>query len=89
MLILVLIADIQVQEMSLSAQKYHEVVRENWNLHNMVQDLKGSKVTFNLSALSFLLSQSFVALTVWNILQETFEFTAESDPTLILKQKVS
>lgn len=74
--------------MSLSAQKYHEVVRENWNLHNMVQDLKGSKVMFNISALSFLF-KSFVALTVWNILQETFEFTAESDPTLVLKQKMS
>ncbi|KAM7265794.1 hypothetical protein ACFE04_003477 [Oxalis oulophora] len=32
----------QVQEMSTAALGYHRVVKENRNLHNMVQDLKGN-----------------------------------------------
>lgn len=31
----------QVQEMSTAALGYHKVVKENRNLYNMVQDLKG------------------------------------------------
>lgn len=41
-----IIAGGQVQEMSVSAQKYHKVVQENRNLYNMVQDLKGTKTIF-------------------------------------------
>lgn len=31
----------QVEEMSAAALGYHKVMKENMNLYNMVQDLKG------------------------------------------------
>lgn len=38
-------SEYQVQEMSSAASGYYRVVKENRNLYNMVQDLKG-KSTF-------------------------------------------